>query len=120
MYCTTASGPCQNSHSWVEVPQNSRPYFTASQTPQLRGPGPCIYIPQEQGGPVIPTRVLGSLSVASYYSKGYGGGNVSRLYTAIMLGISKSNLYYDRQSVGQSDLVSGTHLGLATNFSSSL
>jgi hypothetical protein len=30
---------------------------------------------------------------------------------------SKSNLYYDRQSVGQSVLVSGTHLGPATNFS---
>jgi hypothetical protein len=30
---------------------------------------------------------------------------------------SKSKLYYDRQSVGQSVLVSGTHLGPATNFS---
>jgi hypothetical protein len=34
--------------------------------------------------------------------------------------LSKSKLYYDRQSVGQSVLVSGTHLGLATNFSFSL
>jgi hypothetical protein len=33
---------------------------------------------------------------------------------------SKSKLYYDRRSVGQSVLVSGTHLGPATNFSSSL
>jgi hypothetical protein len=33
---------------------------------------------------------------------------------------SKSKLYYDRQSVGQSILVSGTHLGPATNFSFSL
>jgi hypothetical protein len=33
---------------------------------------------------------------------------------------SKSNLYYDRQSVGQSFLVPGTHLGPATNFSFSL
>jgi hypothetical protein len=33
---------------------------------------------------------------------------------------SKSKLHYDRQSVGQSVLVSGTHLGLATNFSLSL
>jgi hypothetical protein len=32
----------------------------------------------------------------------------------------KSNLYYDRQSVGQSVLVSGTHLGPATKFSHSL
>jgi hypothetical protein len=33
---------------------------------------------------------------------------------------SKSKLYYDRQSVGQSVLVSGTHLGTATYFSHSL
>jgi hypothetical protein len=34
IYCTIASGPCQSSHSWVEVPQNSRPYFTvSSETP---------------------------------------------------------------------------------------
>jgi hypothetical protein len=30
---------------------------------------------------------------------------------------SKSKLYYDRRSVGQSVLVSGTHLGSVTNFS---
>jgi hypothetical protein len=34
--CTPASEPCQSSDSWVEVPQNSRPYFTVSfQTPNL-------------------------------------------------------------------------------------
>jgi hypothetical protein len=34
MYCTIASGPCQSSNSWVEVPQNSRPYLTvSSETP---------------------------------------------------------------------------------------
>jgi hypothetical protein len=55
IYCRIASGPCQSSHSWVEVPQNSRPYFTVSfETPQPGGPGSRIYIPQEQGGPVIP------------------------------------------------------------------
>jgi hypothetical protein len=32
----------------------------------------------------------------------------------------KLKLYYDRQSVGKSVLVSGAHLGPATNFSSSL
>jgi hypothetical protein len=31
---------------------------------------------------------------------------------------SKSKLYYNRQSVGQSVLMSGTHLGPVTNFSS--
>jgi hypothetical protein len=33
---------------------------------------------------------------------------------------SKSKLYYDQWSVGQSVLVSGTHLGPATNFPPSL
>jgi hypothetical protein len=33
---------------------------------------------------------------------------------------SKLLVYYDQQSVGQSVLVSGTHLGPATNFSHSL
>jgi hypothetical protein len=33
---------------------------------------------------------------------------------------TKSKLYYDRRSVGQSVLVSGTHLGHATNCSPSL
>jgi hypothetical protein len=28
--CTFASRPCQSSDSWVEVPQNSRPYFSVS------------------------------------------------------------------------------------------
>jgi hypothetical protein len=34
--------------------------------------------------------------------------------------VVKSKLHYDRQSVGQSVLVSGAHLGPATNFSFSL
>jgi hypothetical protein len=34
IYCTIASRPCQSSHSWVEVQQNSWPYFTvSSETP---------------------------------------------------------------------------------------
>jgi hypothetical protein len=40
--------------------------------------------------------------------------------TVKMDATSKSKLSYDRQSVGQSVLVSGTHLGPATNFSFSL
>jgi hypothetical protein len=53
---TIAAGPRQGSHSWVRVLQDSWPYFTASDTrlPQPGGSGPHIYIPQEQGGPVIP------------------------------------------------------------------
>jgi hypothetical protein len=53
---TIAAGLRQRSHSWVRVPQDSWPYFTVSDSrlPQSGGQGPCIYIPQEQGGPVIP------------------------------------------------------------------
>jgi hypothetical protein len=59
IYCRIASGPCQSSHSWVEIPQNSRPYFTVSSEtpPTWRARYPYLYppgIPQEQGGPVIP------------------------------------------------------------------
>jgi hypothetical protein len=39
---------------------------------QPGGPGPRIYNPQEQDGPVTPP-ALGSLFVASYDSQGYGG-----------------------------------------------
>jgi hypothetical protein len=53
---TIDAGPRQRSHSWVRVPRDSRPYFTVSDSrlPQPGGSGPRIYIPQEQGGPVIP------------------------------------------------------------------
>jgi hypothetical protein len=46
---------CQSSHSWAEVPQNSRLYLLSHlRLLQPGGPGSRIYIPQEQGGPVIP------------------------------------------------------------------
>jgi hypothetical protein len=64
----------QRSHSQVRLPRDSWPQFTVSNSrlPQPGGPGPRIYIPQEQGGPIIP-QALGSLFVASYDSQGYGG-----------------------------------------------
>jgi hypothetical protein len=43
-----AAGSRQCIHSQVQVPRDSWPL------PQLGGPGSRIYIPQEQGGPVIP------------------------------------------------------------------
>jgi hypothetical protein len=82
-----------------------RPHFTVSDSrlPQPGGPGSRIYIPQEQGGPVMspgtgfPFRrllrlaglrwpgytlqALGSFFVASYDSQGYGGGIRPRLHT---------------------------------------
>jgi hypothetical protein len=53
---TIVVGPRQRSHSEILVSLNSCPYFTVSDSrlPQPGGPGPHIYIPQEQGGPVIP------------------------------------------------------------------
>jgi hypothetical protein len=44
---TIASGPCQSSHTWVEVPQNSRPYFTASSEtpPTCKARFPYLYLP---------------------------------------------------------------------------
>jgi hypothetical protein len=53
---TIAAGPRQRSHSRVRVSRDSWPHFTASDSrfPQPGGPGPRIYMPQEEGGPVIP------------------------------------------------------------------
>jgi hypothetical protein len=42
---TIAAGPPQCNHSWVRVPLRF---------PQPGGPDPHIYMPQEQGDPVIP------------------------------------------------------------------
>jgi hypothetical protein len=51
MSFTIAAGPRQRSHSRFLVP-----YFTLSdwRLSQPGGPGSHIYIPQEEGGPVIP------------------------------------------------------------------
>jgi hypothetical protein len=53
---TMAAGPHQHSHSRAWVLQNSWPHFTVSDSrlPQPGGPGSHIYIPEKQGGPVIP------------------------------------------------------------------
>jgi hypothetical protein len=52
---TIAVGPRQRHHSHVTVPRDSWPHFTVSDSrlPQRGGPRSRIYIPQEQGGPVI-------------------------------------------------------------------
>jgi hypothetical protein len=53
---TIAAGPRKRSYSQVRVPRDSRPYFAVSDSILLQSgwPGPRIYIPQEQRGPVIP------------------------------------------------------------------
>jgi hypothetical protein len=52
---TIAAGPRQRSHSRILVPRDSWPHFTVSDSrlSQPGGPGPRIYIPHEQGGPII-------------------------------------------------------------------
>jgi hypothetical protein len=53
---TISDGSLQRSHSWVRVPRDPYPNFTVSHSklPQPGRPVPPIYIPQEQGAPVIP------------------------------------------------------------------
>jgi hypothetical protein len=82
---TIAAGPRQRSHSQIQIPRTSWPYFSVSDSrlPQPGGPGPRIYIPQEQGGPVVPPQALGSLFVASYDSQGYGGRILTCLHTGM-------------------------------------
>jgi hypothetical protein len=52
---TIATGPSQRNHSQVRVLRDSWSHFTVSESrlPQPGGPGSLIYIPQEQGDPVI-------------------------------------------------------------------
>jgi hypothetical protein len=59
---TIAAGPHHRSHSQVQVPWDSWPPFTVSDSrlPQPGGPG--IYIPQGQGSPVIPPGTAFALS----------------------------------------------------------
>jgi hypothetical protein len=53
---TFAAGPRQPSHFLLRVPRDSLRYFTVSDSrlPQPGGPGFRIYIPLEQGVPVVP------------------------------------------------------------------
>jgi hypothetical protein len=79
---TIAADPRQRCHSRVRVPRDSWRYCTVWDPilPQPGGPVPRIYIPQEQGAQLYPP-APGSLLVASYVWRGYGGGIRSRLHT---------------------------------------
>jgi hypothetical protein len=108
---TSASGPFQSSHSSVQVPQNSQPYFTVSfeTPPTWKARSPYLY-----------PWALGSLFVTSYDSQGYSGGILTHLHTGHSLSSGQSKkkikLYYDQQSVGQGVLVSGTPSGTHHKF----
>jgi hypothetical protein len=80
---TIVTGPRQRSHSRVRIPAGLVIIIiivSDSRLVQPEGPGPRIYIAQEQGCPVI-TPGTGSLFVASYDSQGYDGGIRTRLCT---------------------------------------
>jgi hypothetical protein len=82
---------------------------------QLGGPGPRIYIPQEQGGPVIPLGT-GFHFVDSSDSQGYGGGILTLLHTGNELysSQSQSHIATDGRSVSRYVLVSSPNLGHLT------
>jgi hypothetical protein len=65
--------------------------------------------PTRREGGFVTTR-----SVSSVPATGYCKNHMQYIATGLLR--YKSKLHYDRQSVGQSALVSGTHLGPATNF----
>jgi hypothetical protein len=85
-----AAGPRQRNHSRVRVPRDSWSHFIVSDSrlPHSEGPGPHIYISQEQGGPVIPSGTRFHF-VASYDSQGYGGGIRTGLHTRIQSHVLK-------------------------------
>jgi hypothetical protein len=58
IYCTVASGPCQSSHSWVDVPQNSRPYFFGLiwDSPSMEGRVPLFISPRNRVAQLYPPR----------------------------------------------------------------
>jgi hypothetical protein len=80
---TIPAGPGQRSHSEVWVPRDSCPNFTVSDSrhPQPGVSDLPIYIPQEQGGPVIPPGTVFPFFFSSCDSKGYGGDIRLRLHT---------------------------------------
>jgi hypothetical protein len=96
---TIAAGFRQRSHSQVRVPRDSWSYFTVSDSRSLQhvAPGPCIYIPQEQGGLVI-FPGTSSIFIASYDSQGYGGVIRTRLCTEAEAGAGAEA--YCRQPAG--------------------
>jgi hypothetical protein len=110
---------------WLTQSQSYLTTDCQSQFLRLRqpgGPSPCIYIPQEQGGPVIPLgtefpfrRLLQLAELCWRYSNPASTWRVDWL--TVLWKLKKLKLNYDQQSVGQSVLVLDTHLGSATNFS---
>jgi hypothetical protein len=113
-----AAGPRHRIHSQVLVPRDTWLHCTVSDSRLLQpgGPGPRIYIPQEQGEQVItpdtgfPFRRLLRLAELRWRNSNPPTHGLELCWK------SKSKLCYDRRSVGQTVLVSSTHLKLTTRF----
>jgi hypothetical protein len=93
----------QHSHSQVRELRGSWPHFTVSdlRLPQPWGPGPCIYVPQEQGGPVIPpgTAFHSWLSLSLSYITTDGQSASLSWYQAPIWGLWP-DFYYCQTSAG--------------------
>jgi hypothetical protein len=76
---TIASGPCQNRHSLVQVPQNSW-HCLVWDSPNLGGLVP-VFISLRNGVAQLYHRSMGSLFIATYDSQGYSEGVLTRLHT---------------------------------------
>jgi hypothetical protein len=106
IYCTISSGPFQSNHSWVQVPQISRPYFTVSSEtpPTWRARSPYLYPPGTEWPSYTPW-ALGSLLSPLTTRR----ATVEVFKLASTLGLktrSKSKSCYDWRSVSQYVLVS--------------
>jgi hypothetical protein len=79
---TIAVGLRQRIHSQVRVSQETWPIFTVSDSraPNLEGQVPVFISPRKRFAH-LHTQAVGSLSVVSYVSQGYGGGIRPHLHT---------------------------------------
>jgi hypothetical protein len=102
---TIAAGLCHHSHYTVQVPWNSWPYFTVSgsRPPNLEGQVPVFISPRNRVAQLY-HQALGSLFVASFDSKGYGGGIWPSLHkgSSVVLDQSQSYVRTDGQSASLS------------------
>jgi hypothetical protein len=98
---------CSDITHWLEsCKNNNHTVLSHLRLPQPGGPGSHIYIPQKQGGPVIPPGYWVPFTSPLMTRR----ATVEVFYPASTRVTSKSKSHYDRQLVGQSVLVSGANI----------